>query len=245
MALGLSFIDEVQRLILKVKESESESIAKAALFIADAIENDGLLHVFGCGHSQMYAEELFYRAGGLVPVNPILEPALSLRPEAPKSTAFERMEGLGKLIVANENMKEGDVLIIASTSGRNAVPVEVALEAQKRGVKVIGLTSLEFTNEVTSRHPSGKKLIDISDVVLDNGGVSGDAMMELEPLPYKFGPTSSIVGFTLLQAIVVQAIEELAKRGKEAPVWVSSNLDKGDAINKVHLANYKRRIKCL
>ena len=245
MSLGLNFIDQIQTLIAKVKDSESDNIAKAASLVADAIENDGLLHVFGCGHSQMYAEELFYRAGGLVPVNPILEPALSLRPEAPKSTAFERMEGLGKVIVANENMKEGDVLIIASTSGRNAVPVEVALEAQERGVKVIGLTSLEFTSEVSSRHSSGKKLIDFSDVVLDNGGVPGDAMMELASLPYKFGPTSSIVGFTLLQAIVVQTIEELAKRGKEAPVWVSSNLDKGDAINKVHLAKYKNRIKCL
>ena len=243
--LGLTFIEKIETLLTTVKETQADSIKQAASLIADAIENDGLLHVFGCGHSQMYAEEVFYRAGGLVSVNAILEPTLSLRPEAPKSTWFERVSGYAKVILENEKTKPGDVLFIASTSGRNSVPIEMALEAKEKGLKVVALTSSEFTNNVTSRHSSGKKLIDIVDVVLDNCGVNGDAIMEVDHFPVKFGPTSSILGFTILQAVIVETVNELLQRGIHPPVWVSSNLDKGDSINKEYIQKYKDRIKCL
>lgn len=243
--LGLTFIEKIETLIKEVKETQVDSIKQAAGLIADAIEKDGLLHVFGCGHSQMYAEEVFYRAGGLVAVNAILEPSLSLRPEAPKSTWFERVSGYAKVILENEKTKPGDVLFIASTSGRNSVPIEMALEAKERGLKVVALTSGEFTNNVTSRHSSGKKLMDIADVVLDNCGVNGDAIMEVDNYPVKFGPTSSILGFTILQAVIVESVSELLQRGVQPPVWVSSNLDKGDSINKEYIQKYKDRIKCL
>lgn len=121
----------------------------------------------------------------------------------------------------------------------------MALEAKEKGLKVIALTSTEFTNDVTSRHVSGKKLIDIADVVLDNCGVSGDAVIEVEGFATKFGPTSSIIGFMILQSIIAQTISDLVKEGTEPSVWVSSNLDKGDDINKGHIKNYKNRVKCL
>lgn len=239
------YFTEIERMLNEVANKEENNILEAASIIAKSIEEDGVLHVFGCGHSQMYAMELFYRAGGLVPVNAILPPALSLAPTAPISTFAERQEGLAKLILDNEMPHSKDVMLVVSTSGRNPVPIEMAQEAANRGLKVIALTSLDFSKEVNSRTKDAKKLYQIADVVLDNHGESGDAIMEEPGVPSKFGPTSSIVGFTILQSIVVQVIDNLNKQGVTPPIYVSSNLDKGDAINKQHIENYRSRITCL
>lgn len=243
--MSLNYITEIENNIQRVKDTQMDAIREAALLIKDAVKSNRLLHVFGCGHSQMYAEEVFYRAGGLVPVNAILEPALSLRPEAPKSTWFERLSGYAKKILDNEDTQEGDVIVIASTSGRNAVPIEMAMEAKEKGMYVIALTSGEFTKDVTSRHESGKKLIDIADVVLDNCGESGDAVLKVDGFTTKFGPTSSVIGFMMLQSVVAHAINSLIEEGEDPSIWVSSNLDKGDEINKRHIQQYKDKIKCL
>ncbi|KOO52586.1 hypothetical protein AMD00_00785 [Viridibacillus arvi] len=243
--MALNYIDQIEEIIKRVKATQMNAINEASLLIKEAVKNDRLIHIFGCGHSQMYAEEVFYRAGGLVAVNAILEPALSLRPEATKSTWFERLDGYAKKILDSEETEKGDVIIIASTSGRNSVPIEMALEAKEKGLKVIALTSNEFTNDVTSRHASGKKLIDIADVILDNCGVSGDAVIEVKGFATKFGPTSSVIGFMILQSIIAQTISSLLEEGVEPSVWVSSNLDKGDDINKEHVKKYKSRVKCL
>ncbi|TKI67671.1 SIS domain-containing protein [Lysinibacillus mangiferihumi] len=243
--MALKYIEQIEQIIKQVKVTQMDAINEASRLIKEAVKHDRLIHIFGCGHSQMYAEEIFYRAGGLVAVNPILEPALSLRPEATKSTWFERLDGYAKKILDSEETKKGDVIIIASTSGRNSVPIEMALEAKKKGLIVIALTSSEFTNDVTSRHASGKKLIDIADVILDNCGVSGDAVIEVEGFATKFGPTSSVIGFMILQSVIAQSISCLLEEGVEPNVWVSSNLDKGDDINKEHIKNYKSRVKCL
>lgn len=242
--LAIQYIEKVEQLIKQCKEQMGK-INEGAQLIAHSIKRDGVLHVFGCGHSQMYAEEIFYRAGGLVPVNPILEPSLSLRPSAPKSTWFERLEGYASLIWDNEETRPEEVVLIASTSGRNAVPVEMALEAKKRGLFVIALTSSLFSEGVESRHPSGKKLLDIADVVLDGKAPKGDAVMAFAPLKVKFGPVSSVVGFTLIQALIVEVVYKLAQEGVKPPIWVSSNLDEGDAINRAHINAYKKRITCL
>jgi len=242
--LAIHFIEKVEKLIEQTK-SQGPMIEKGAELIANSIKNDGVLHVFGCGHSQMYAEEIFYRAGGLVPVNPILEPSLSLRPSAPKSTWFERLEGYAAIILDNQEVRSDEVILIASTSGRNAVPVEMALEAKKRGLFVIALSSSYFSEGVESRHPSGKKLIDIADVVLDGNAPKGDAVMELTDIQTKFGPVSSIVGFTLIQALIVEVVNKLVQDGVTPPIWVSSNVDGGDEINREHIKKFKKRISCL
>ena len=239
------YFSKIHELLNQVEEKEHENILKAAQLIEKSIREDGVLHVFGCGHSQMYAMELFYRAGGLVPVNAILPPALSLAPTAPFSTFAERQEGLAKVILDAENIKPQDIMLIVSTSGRNAVPIEMALEAKKRGLKVIALTSLEFSRSVSSRHKSNKKLYELADVVLDNHGVIGDAILEIPNVKSKFAPTSSVIGFAILQAIVSQVIELLSQNGFEPPIYVSSNLDNGDKINEKFIEKYRNRIKCL
>jgi uncharacterized phosphosugar-binding protein len=239
------YINKIYSILKKVEETQAANIEKAGRIISDSLAKGGILHVFGGGHSQMYAMEVFYRAGGLVPVNAILTPALALEPKAPLSTAAERQEGLAKTILDNEEIGENDVLFISSTSARNIVPIEMAIEARDRGMKVIVLMSSEFADNVTSRHKSGKKAYEFADVALDNCGVLGDAIMEIEGVDAKFGPTSSVIGFTILQSIIVQAIENLTIENVKVPIWVSSNLDQGDAINRNYIEKFRNKISCL
>ena len=146
---------------------ESEAIEKAAQICSNSITKDRVIHVFGCGHSQMFAMEVFYRAGGLVPVNALLIPHLALFPKAKLSTIQERIEGFSGEYLKLENVSEDDTMIIVSVSGRNAGVVDMALEAKAIGMNVISLTSKQFTDMVESRHSSKKKLADVSDVVID------------------------------------------------------------------------------
>lgn len=243
--LAETFLNKIEVILARVKKTQLEQINQAAQEIARSIKNNGILHVFGCGHSQIYAMELFYRAGGIVPVNAILTPALSLDPKAKLSTFAERQSGLAKNILDNEITSTHDTMLIASTSGRNAVPVEMAEEAQKMGMKVIALTSLDFSKQVATRHPGGKKLYQVADIVIDNCGEVGDAVLEIAGMEVKFAPTSTAIGTAILQALIAQVISNLAEEGFEPPIWVSSNLDQGDAINNQHIKNYRQRISCL
>ena len=245
MLLSEKFLQKIEKILAMVKKTQLENINQAAREISESIKNEGVLHVFGCGHSQIYAMELFYRAGGLVPVNAILTPALSLDPKAKLSTFAERQTGLAKAILENEMTSAKDVMIVVSTSGRNAVPVEMAEEAKKMGMKVIALTSLDFSQQVSSRHSSGKKLYQIADIVIDNCGEVGDAAMEIEGMKAKFSPTSTAIGTAILQSLIAQVISNLSEKGIEPPIWVSSNLDRGDAINEEYIENYRKRISCL
>jgi uncharacterized phosphosugar-binding protein len=233
------YFGKVQEILAKAVATQGSAIEKAAEHVADSVSKGGLFHVFGCGHSQMYAMEVFYRAGGLVPVNAILTPALALFPCAPLSTFGERIPELAGVILQNEPVKPGDTLLIASTSARNNVPIEMAMEAKQRGLKVVLLYSSEFAASISSRHRSGKLAMEYADVLLDNCGISGDAIMSLEGVDAKFGPTSSVVGFALIQAVMVQVVENLVNRGVKPPIWVSSNLEPGDAINRAYIEKYR------
>jgi len=228
----------------RAKETQLKAIQEAAAMIADCIAAGGLLHVFGCGHSQILAEEILYRAGGLVPVNAMLELPLSLQ-EASKSTFFERLEGYAKVIFDSYQTSPGEVIIIISTSGRNAVPVEMAMAANERGLKVVSLTSLAYSQGVNSRHPSGKKLYELDDVVLDNGAILGDAAIEVAGVSYKVGPTSAVVGIAILWALVVEVVNILVERGVEPPIWLAANVPGSDDVVADYIQEYRHRIKHL
>ncbi|MFA0194858.1 sugar isomerase domain-containing protein [Vibrio artabrorum] len=231
---------------LDIASNQQDAISKGAQLMADTIENNGLIHVTGCGHSQMFAHEMWFRAGGLVQINAILPPTLALYPYAPMSTFSERQHGLASIALnAEKDIRSGDVLIVVSTSGRNAVPIEFAIEAKKRGLKVIGLTSMAFTEAVSSRHDSGNKLCDVCDVVLDMGGVAGDATIEVPNHDFSTGSISSVIGFTLLNTMTGECIKELVTRGVSPNIWRSVNSENAEQINRDNLWNYKDRITCL
>lgn len=241
----LEFFEIIKEQLERQIQEEGKNIELAAKYCAESIMNDRLVHVFGCGHSQMFAMEVFYRAGGLVPVNALLIPHMALYPKAKLSTLQERVEDFSTTYLELENTDEKDTMIIISISGRNAAVIDMALAAKKKGMKVIALTSVEFSQTVTSRHSSGQLLKDLADVVIDIKCVSGDAVLSIEGLEARFSGTSTVLGMTVMQSIVAQTVENCVKRGHIPPVYVSSNLDEGDAINHEYIMKYKDRIGCL
>ncbi len=244
---SIEYYHELKRQLQLQFDQERDSIAQAAKLMSECIAHDGLIHVFGSGHSQMFAMELFYRSGGLVPINALLYPQMSIVPVALMSTMFERMEGFAKSTLELENITPHDVMIVASVSGRNGSTIDMALAAKEQGLQVIALTSIAYSSEVPSRHSSGKKLLDIADVIIDLKCPLGDASMSIAGVRSNFAATSSILGMAVLEALVSQTIENLVDAGIEPPIWVSANLEskQGESINQDHLKKYQNRIRFL
>lgn len=242
--LASTYLSTVIDLLSRLKNEEMNAIEQAAKLIADAIEQGHSLFAFGCTHSSLPIQDLVYRAGGLMLVNPLFGPgitALDIKPTT-ISSAMEQMEGYAKVILDNSPMKSGDVLILVSVSGRNAVPVELAQLARERGIKVIGVTSREYSESVSSRHSSGKKMNDFADILLDNKAPKGDAILQAEGVPQKFTPVSGVTSIALLQALIATTIEELLSRGIVPPIFLAANVDGGKEYNARLLAQYRDRI---
>ena len=239
------YISNIQNLINRVLETQMGNIDEAGAIVAETLTNDGFVYAFGTGHSHMMAEELFYRAGGLARIYPILEDALMLHNGAIKSTEMERLDGYAELILDRYECNEKDCLIIASNSGRNPVSIDMVEAAHKRGMKVIGLTNLEHSKAQESRHVSGSKLYMIGDVVLDNLGCLGDASLYIPEIDRNIAATSTSIGAMLLHAVVISAIEIMIEKGHIPEVFSSANLDEGDEINDKILAKYRSLIKPL
>lgn len=218
---------------------------KCAEVIADTIAKGRVVHVFGCGHSQMFGEELCFRTGGLVPINAIMIPQYNIYPRARLSQLMERNEGFAYGVMDTMNTSSDDTMIIVSVSGRNAAVVDMAHAAKAKGMHVIGVTSLNYSNNVSSRHSSGLLLKDVADTVLDICGIYGDAVLEDERVSEKFCSTSTVVAMTLLNGIIGEVIQILADRGINPPIWVSGNVDRGDEINAEHMRNYKGLVEII
>lgn len=227
-----------------VLSTQRLALEHASARVASALVADHYLYAFGTGHSHMLAEEIFYRAGGLTRACAVLDPPLMLHESASASSQREQQSGTAASLLDRYPIAAGDVLVIASNSGRNAVPVEMALTARDRGIATIAITSLLHSRAFPSRHPSGKRLFEVADVVLDNGGVPGDATLELPGLPRKVGPTSTLVGAFLLNALVVRAIEMALAAGHVPDVYASSNADV-PGWNESLIARYHSRIRHL
>lgn len=237
------YFSRIKGILEKIEITQRENILKAAELITDCVKKDGIVYTFGTGHSHLLSEEVFFRAATLVPVCAILEPSLTGHQEVVKSTYTERLEGFGKIIVDHVGPDPQDVFIVISNSGLNAAPIEVAIEAKKRRNKVIVITSRTYSENVPSRHSSGKKLMDVADVVLDNCGKLGDFAIKIPKLEQGLGPTSTITGAYLLNAVMVQAASNLSKIMKKPPVFWSGNLPKGMEKNQKILDKYWSRIR--
>lgn len=238
METAVRFFDHAQRKLRQVLEEEIPQIRIAADLVTESCKNGGRFYVFGSGHSHMIAEELYLRAGGLALVHAILPPELMLHEMPNKSTYLERVEGYSQALVELHRVDNKDTVMVISNSGRNAVPVEMCLAAKARGAKVIALTSMQHSSGCTSRHSSGKKMYEIADVTIDNQVEPGDAAFPIEGLDTCIGPTSSITGITIAQALVCQVVDNLVKAGITPPVFKSSNVDGGDAHNNQMFDTY-------
>ena len=240
---GRCYISVVNETIARAWNSQQEKIAAAAEQIAEAIKRKNNVFIFGCSHAGILSEEVFYRTGGLAVINPIFFPGFTLNTKPVTMTSrLERIPGIGRMLLLENHLRKGDVLLIHSVSGRNTVPVEMAIEASKTGVYVIALTNMEYSSGAASRHPSGKKLYEVSDLVLDNCGVPGDAAIRLEGLEEAVGPTSTAVGAALMNGLIIEVVEKLINDKIVPPVFLSANLDGGDEHNRKIFKEYKDNI---
>lgn len=238
--------------ILNKIQAEKESIKKAAELMADAIMRDELIHIIGTGgHSGMAAEELLWRAGGLAPINPILDAGINLVHGAKRSNIIERLEGYAKAVFDSYNigLKPGEVIIIANAYGINSMTIDAALEAKKREMKVIAVTGKAFGDKVpegaTARHSSNKNLYELADVWVNCHLPYGDAVVEIEGFDQKVGPTSTFCNAFTVNCLVIETVKILVERGVQPPVWTSANVPGGDEANKKWEEQYGNRVKHL
>lgn len=239
------FYAAVTDILGQVFFSEERNIERAVELIADSLARGGFVYVFGTGHSMMMSMEMFYRAGGLVRVYPLFDLNLSGLGGALRSTFLERTPGYAKAILDSVPLQPNSVIVIVSNSGKNAVPVEMAKEARERGLKVVAVTSVEYSRSVPASNPLGKRLYELADVVIDNKVPAGDAVLKIEGFPQPVAPVSTVVCAFILQAIVAGVVERLLERGVEPEVWMSANIPGGDEVNKRHLEKYLSFLKPL
>ncbi|MDR1898928.1 MAG: SIS domain-containing protein [Treponema sp.] len=233
------YIEHLIKFLRSASETQDENIDRAAELAVESFTADKNFFIFGSGHSHMVAEELYVRAGGLAFVKAILPPELMLHEMYNKSTLLERIEGYAPALLELHGVGKGDTIMIVSNSGRNSVPVEMAIVARERGARVVALTSLKHSGRVKSRHSSGKRLFELADVVLDNLGEYGDAAFYVKGCETPTGPTSDAVGIALVQAVAVRITEKLVQRGVEPPLFRSSNVDGTDGVGNVDEHNLR------
>jgi uncharacterized phosphosugar-binding protein len=240
-----TYFEKIQEKLHVVHTEEAEKMAKLAQKISSSIQQDGIIQLFGCGHSHILGEEVFYRAGGLVPINPILIEPLMLHEGAVRSSQLERAKGFAGEFMNAQDIQPHDVVIVLSTSGKNPVPIEVALHAKKCGAHVVSISSFDYVEKETSRHPSGKFLSEVVDHAIDNHSVVGDAVLTDPRVSVPFSPSSTVIGAAILNSVMAGAIENMVKDGFEPPIFISGNVDGADDHNERLIEKYRKRIPLL
>lgn len=223
----------VRELIDQVEKTQGANIEAASQAMAACIEKGGIIQAYGAGHSNAGALELTHRAGGFIPTKNIKEPA---------GGAYEGIEGVGTSFMKKVDVRENDVVCIISNSGRNPLPIDMALGCKKKGATIICITALESSKLLTSKHSCGKNLYQISDIVLDNCVPEGDSAIEMEGLDSKICGMSMITTSVLIQAITYRTAEILMEKGIVPPVYKSQNIDGGREFNEALEAKYVDRL---
>ncbi len=239
------YLTKLCDMLRSIEKDESAQLDKAAESSYASIKNGGLIHVFSTGHSHMIVEEMFYRTGGLIPINPILSDELMLHTGAITSTKMERVSGKAAEILKNEDLRRGDTIIISSNTGINTVPIEAALYAKEKGLTVIAVTSKKISETLTSRSPSGKRLFEVSDIVIDNHSPKGDGLLVIPDTNKITGGASTFASLFIAQRIVLKIENLFLKNGEMPPILLSANLPGGDEYNEEAIKAYKDRIKAL
>lgn len=244
MPLYRDYFRRLYDTIESVMESQGTAIETAASWMATSIASEGVVHLFGSGHSHMVAEEVFHRSGSLMPLNPMLDVNLTFMGSV-NATELERSSGYGRVVVASHDIRPGEVVIVISNSGVNPVPIEVALEAKALGAKTIAITSNSHYRNVPSRHASGKRLAQVTDLVLDTHVPAGDALIEIPGAAARTGGVSSVIGISLINAVVVETADRLQKMGITPPIIPTMNLPGGDEEMEKLVARYAARLPLL
>ena len=235
------YFNEIVSVLTKIKETQEEKMKTASQMVAETIKNDGIIYIFGCGHSHLIALDCFYRAGGLANVSAILDTDLMLHNGAAKSSVMEKMSGIAESIFERYCITDKDILITVSTSGKNAVPVEMAQTATKNGIKNICVVSSAYFAD----KKESPLLYECSDLYIDNCVPHGDAVIEIDGADAKMGSVSTAASSFILQSVLMEAAEIVGKGGAELPVYMSGNVEGGADFNKSLIKKYMGRVKHL
>lgn len=238
-----AYFEQALTVIKDVARTQTVVIKSVAEIMVEAIVAKQSIFSFGASHSFIITEEMVYRSGGLMLINPIYPHGMnfSVHP-LPATSRMERLAGLGRELLDASPAKAGDILLMTSNSGRNHVVIDMALRAKEKHLKTAAITSIAYSKGVNSRHPSGKKLCDLCDFVIDNCTPVGDAAVQIPGFPQKVGPLSTIAGCAIANALVTETVAMLVARGLTPPVFVSANLDGGDEHNAKCMAENHYRI---
>ncbi|MYW68024.1 sugar isomerase domain-containing protein [Streptomyces sp. SID8379] len=245
--LAAQYLDASIALLARVRDEEGENITAAGTLLADTVAAGGRLFAFGAGHSSLAAQDVVYRAGSLALMNLLAVPGavgVDVMP-ATLGSALERVDGLAAAVLDSSPAKAGDALVIISLSGRNALPVEMAMNARALGLKVIGVTSLAYAtgpDAPKSRHASGTYLRDHCDVILDSKIAVGDAELTYDGVEAPFASASTVTTSALMQSTLATCAATLADRGMQPPLLRSGNVDGGHDWNAKVFDEYRDRI---
>lgn len=244
------YFENLMKNFKKVNDTQSENIKKAAELMCNAIADDRLISVYGGGgHTTLCMGEMFFRAGGLANINPIMETGLSVFNQALKYLELERTVNYGSAIMKYYDLKSDDVLIIFHNIGINPATIDAAEEAKKQNVKIIAVSSSAWQNEMPEdhfiRHPNKKNLFDYADVCIEDFNPVGDAVVTVPGLETPIAPVSNIIDFYIAHLLEIETVKQCIDRGITPPVWSSANTPEGDEKNAAYLEKYKPRIKML
>ena len=238
-----NYLELLKNKINDIENNELDAIENGSNIIKDVYMKNGLVYVFGSGHSSILSTEVFYRPGGLLNIYPIFYAPLMVHKGPMTSSLLERDSKILKKFMGNYKITENDCLIVTSTSGINPVPIDIALEFKKKKAKVIAISSKYYYQKVNTRHESNKFLIDFADTIINNHIEQGDAVLKKEN--YHFGSLSTIVGCTIMNLLMTKSIAKIIDHNQNVDIIVSGNIPGGLEHNKKLVAKYSKRIKCL
>jgi uncharacterized phosphosugar-binding protein len=246
----LGYAATIINLITEIEKHQLDNMKAGAKLMADAIEQDRLIHVYGGGgHTTLVMGEMFFRAGGFSNINPIMETGLSVFNQALKYLELERCVNYGASIVKYYKLKPDDVLLIFHNIGINAATIDAALEAKKAGAKIVAISSSAWQREMSPdhfiRHPSRKNLFDLADVCIDDYNPVGDAAVNVPGFDTPIAPVSNIIDFYIAHRLEIETVKECVNRGVQPPVWRSANAPGGDEFNAKYIEKYQPLVKSL
>jgi uncharacterized phosphosugar-binding protein len=234
----------------RIEKNEIDSLLLAASKMADAIADDKLIYIFGGGgHTTLVMQELFWRAGGLANLCPMIDFAIHPVTPAYMYLSHERLHGVGNAVVDYYGVDKGDLVLVFHSYGFNAPTIDCAMETQKRGAVVVGVSSLDWNKNIPKdfpiRHKSGKHLSEVSNIFINNYVPYGDAVIKVENFNKPITGISSIVDFYIAHRLEIECVKNCVKRGIDPPVWSSANIPGGDVKNKLLRKKYNSRVKFL
>ena len=230
------YLDKITRLLAQIEADETDVMARASDAVADVICRDGVVHVFGCGHSHLPALDTFYRAGGLACVSPVLDEDLMLHDGAAKSSRMEKMSGIAAEVFRRHDIKPDDVMVVISASGKNAAPVEMLRAAKAAGVSTVAISSSAY-------RAHGAVLLDEADIPIDCKVPHGDAVIDVGDM--KMGGLSTYASLFILNSVLIEGAKKALARGVVPPIYTSGNVEGGTAKNVALEERYFGRIKRL